>query len=160
MVAKDPQVAHAVGVSRAIMATRDERVAPEGSLVTHSPVPLVAGIARPTYLELFRVPVRIRDNRGFVVFLHDVVAGGHDIKVEAPVRVVGMHVTGAGVKGACEPEPRSDAAVIAQPPVADVTIPTGCQLAYQPQLVPVVPERYTRKISTIDTTFENGLRWG
>lgn len=112
VVSQNPQITNAVCVRCPVMSAGHDSVATEGSFVSHAPEARMACVARAVYLEPFAVPVRISDYRRVVVLLDDVVPYGHDVEVEAPVRVMGMHLASTRIKGAGKPERGSNAAVI------------------------------------------------
>jgi len=125
VIPQNPQISNAVSVRGPVMSAGYDIVATERSFAPHAPEAGMARIARTAYLELFGMPVRISDYRRVVILLDDVVPCGHDVEVEAPISVMGMHLASTRIKGAGKPEPGSDATVISKTPVTDVAVPTS-----------------------------------
>jgi hypothetical protein len=112
VIPQNPQITNAVCVRCPVMSAGQDSVATESSFVPHAPEARMARIARTAYLEPFGMPVRISDYRRVVIFLDDVVPCGHDVEVEAPISVMGMHLASTRIKGAGKPEPGSNATVV------------------------------------------------
>src|SRR4029077_8506184 len=133
-VEHDPNIATAIGVRDSVRRSGNDLVHLSRLRVAPPPFPMPPIVTVALDLVDLFVPVRIRKDRRIIVFLDQVVAWGSEVKVEAPIDMVIVHVADAGIAHCRELEAWTYGAVGMEAPLLYVTIPAGLHFRGEDEL--------------------------